>query len=501
MRVAVGGFMHETNTFAPSKATYEMFRRADSWPGLVEGPAIAVETAGVNIGVAGFVEEAARLGFELAPTLWCSAGPSAHVTDDAFERIVERMVALLVAAGPVDAVYLDLHGAMVTESHEDGEGEALARVRAAIGPDVLLVASLDLHANVTAKMFEHADALVGFRTYPHVDMAETGARTARLLAKLGRDGRSAKALRRTDFLVSINWQCTLMDPARAVYHALAALEARDPTLSLSYLQGFPPADIAECGPSVVAYGVDQAAADAAADGLMAEIEARRDAFDGDYPTPEEAVREAVARSAGAGRPVVIADTQDNPGGGGDGDTTGLLRALAAAAPEGAVLGMLIDPAAAAAAHAAGVGQRLSVALGGRSWPEDAPFETDIVIERLGDGVFVCTGPFYKGARMELGPMALVRIADTPVRVVLASKKAQAADQEMFRCLGVEPAETRVLALKSSVHFRADFEPIAEAVLVTRAPGPVVADPADLPYRRLRAGVRLGPNGPTFTPPD
>jgi microcystin degradation protein MlrC len=386
---------------------------------------------------------------------------------------------------------------MVTESFEDGEGELLARVRKAIGPDIPLVASLDLHANVTEQMVRHADALVGFRTYPHVDMAETGARTARLLKRILAKGKPAKAMRRTDFLVSINWQCTLVDPARAVYGELAALEAADPSLSLSFLQGFPPADIAECGPSVIAYGPDQATADKAADALMDAIIARQDKFDGAYLDPEAAAAVAMRLAAARpGKPIVIADTQDNPGGGGDGDTTGLIRALAASRADVA-LGLMIDAEAAAAAHTAGIGGEINVALGGRSWHEDEPFPIRATVERLGDGRFTCTGGFYKGANMQLGPMALIRIADTPTRIIVASKKVQAADQEMFRHLGVEPAEERILALKSSVHFRADFEPIAAEVLVARAPGPVVADPADLDYRNLRDGVRLGPNGPIF----
>ena len=497
MRIAIGGFMHETNTFAPSKATYEMFDRADSWPALVEGDGMAEATAGVNIAIAGFVEAADDLDFELAPLLWCNAGPSAHVTDDAFERISNRIAALARDAGPIDAVYLDLHGAMVTENFEDGEGELLARVRAAIGPDIPLIASLDLHANVTEAMVRHADALVGFRTYPHVDMAETGARTAHLLKRILAEGKPAKAMRRTDFLVSINWQCTLVDPAKAVYGELADLESADPSLSLSFLQGFPPADIAECGPSVIAYGRDQAAADNAADALIAAIKSRQDQFDGDYLDPEAATASAMQlAAANPGKPIVIADTQDNPGGGGDGDTTGMLRALVAAKAD-AVLGLMIDADAAAAAHKAGIGSAIELSLGGRSWHEDTPFPIRATVEQLGDGQFTCTGGFYKGSNMQLGEMALIRIADTPTRVVIASKKVQAADQEMFRHLGVEPADERILVLKSSVHFRADFEPIAADVLVARAPGPVIADPADLPYTRLRPGVRLGPKGPVY----
>lgn len=497
MRVAIAGFMHETNTFAPSKATFEMFERADSWPGLAVGDAIGPAVAGVNVPMAGFLEANDEIGFEIAPLLWCSAGPSAHVTDDAFERIAGGIVSRLEDAGAVDAVYLDLHGAMVTESFEDGEGELLERVRRAVGPDTPVVASLDLHANVTQAMFRNADALVGFRTYPHVDMAETGARAARLLAEIGRGGQPAKAMRRTDFLVSINWQCTLVDPAKTVYERLAALERAADVAGVSCLLGFPPADIAECGPVVVAYGADQPAADRAADALLAEIEALRDGFDGALLEPEAAVAEAMRLADGAAAPVLIADTQDNPGGGGDGDTTGLLRALAAAAPEGAVFGLMIDAEAAAEAHAVGVGGAFDAALGGRSWHEDSPMATRLVVEALGDGAFTCTGPFYLGAAMQLGPMARVRIEGTPVRVVLASRKVQAADQEMFRHVGIEPAETRILALKSSVHYRADFGPIASGIVTARAPGPVIADPADLPYANLRDGVRLGPNGPVY----
>lgn len=499
MRVAIGGFMHETNTFAPTKATYEKFARADSWPGLTVGDAILSATKGINIPIAGFVQAAEACRFDLAPSLWCNAGPSAHVTDDAFERIVDEMIERILRAGELDAVYLDLHGAMVTESFQDGEGEVLRRVRAALGSETPLVASLDLHANVGPGMVAHADALVGFRTYPHVDMAETGERAARLLRQVIDEGKPAKAFRQLDFLISINWQCTLVDPAAAVYKALGDLEAAPDVASMSFLQGFPPADIADCGPSVLAYGGDQAAADRVADALVREIEARRDDCDGGYLDPTEAVAMAEQLAGQSDGPIIIADTQDNPGGGGDGDTTGMLRALAEAGPEGAVLGLMIDAAAAAKAHDVGVGGRFEAELGGRSWHDDAPFPTSLTVERLGDGRFVCTGPFYEGSNMELGPMALARVADTPVRVVIASRKVQAADKEMFRCLGVEPAEQRILVLKSSVHFRADFGPIASEILVARSPGPVVADPEDLDYRNLRAGVRLGPNGRAFAP--
>ena len=183
-RIAVAGFQHETNTFAPLRATLADFEQADAWPGLTSGPALFGAVKGINLPAAGFIDEAASLKHDLVPLLWCSAQPSAHVTRDAFETILQRLLGLLAQQRALDAVYLDLHGAMVAEHIDDADGEILARVRHAVGPGVLLIASLDFHANVSARMVEHADALVSFRSYPHVDMTETGARTAALLHDL-----------------------------------------------------------------------------------------------------------------------------------------------------------------------------------------------------------------------------------------------------------------------------------------------------------------------------
>jgi len=213
-------------------------------------------------------------------------------------------------------------------------------------------------------------------------------------------------------------------------------------------------------------------------------------------SPADAVRRARERGE-RGRPVVLADTQDNPGAGGNGDTTGLLKSLIEQKAQDAVLGMLIDPASAERAHAAGLNSTVAFSLGGKSnIAGDAPLAGEFTVERLGDGRFTCTGPMFRGFRMTLGNMALLRSRAAPgVRVVLASRKCQAADQEMFRHLGVEPRASRIVALKSSVHFRADFEPIAREVLVVKSPGPALADPAEFKWTKLRKGVRLRPLGP------
>jgi microcystin degradation protein MlrC len=247
---------------------------------------------------------------------------------------------------------------------------------------------------------------------------------------------------------------------------------------------------------VFGYGFDRAAVARAVDAFAAEIAAEEGRFQPEILSPEDAVRRAMARSQPGGPPVVIADTQDNPGAGGNGDTVGLLDAMLKFNAQEAVLGLLVDAAAAKQAVEVGAGKTVAFSLGAKSGiPGHVPLEGPFTIERVESGEFQCTGPFYKGQRMRLGPMALLR--RNGVRVVVASRKAQAADQAMFRHVGIEPAKQRALGLKSSVHFRADFQPIAAEVLVCAAPGPMPVDPASLPWKKLRRGVRLRPNGPAF----
>jgi microcystin degradation protein MlrC len=498
-RIAVGGFLHETNTFAPTRATYADFVHGGGWPSMALGGDVLKTMRNINVGLAGFVEAAEARGWELVPTISAAASPSAHVTEEAYERIAKVMVEGIAAAGPLDAVYLDLHGAMVAEHLDDGEGEILARVRKVIGDDVPLVASLDLHANVTPEMVEHADALIAYRTYPHVDMADTGRAAARHLALLLKSGQKfAKAFRQLPFLIPISWQCTNDQPTRGIYERLAALES-DAVPTLSFAPGFPAADFPHCGPSVFAYGSTQADADAAADQLAQFIAGHEDDFDGRIYTPDEGVRHAMELAAHATRPIIIADTQDNPGAGGDSDTTGMLRALVRNKATRAATGVIYDPQSAKTAHAAGVGASITLALGGTSGiPGDAPYQETFIVERLSDGKFIAPGPYYGGRDMDMGPSACLRIGD--IRVVVSSHKAQLADQSMYRYVGIEPTEQAILVNKSSVHFRADFEPIAEKLLICAAPGAMPADTASFPWTRLRPGIRIKPNGKPFTPP-
>jgi microcystin degradation protein MlrC len=272
----------------------------------------------------------------------------------------------------------------------------------------------------------------------------------------------------------------------------------DAVPTLSFAPGFPAADFFHCGPSVFAYSQTQADADTAADRLAALIESHENDFDGRIYPPDEGVRYAMELAKTASKPIVIADTQDNPGAGGDSDTTGMLRALVRNNASRAAIGAIYDPASAKAAHTAGVGAMVTLALGGKSGiPGDEPYKETFVVEQLSDGQFVATGPYYGGRDMDMGPSAALRIGD--VRVVVASHKAQLADQSMYRYVGIEPTEQAILVNKSSVHFRADFEPIAAKLLICAAPGAMPADTAGLPWTRLRPGIRTRPNGPAFVP--
>src|SRR5207244_3065181 len=237
----------------------------------------------------------------------------------------------------------------------------------------------------------------------------------------------------------------------------------DAVPTLSFAPGFPAADFVHCAPSIFAYGRTQAEADAVADAIAALVESHEDDFDGKIYSPDEGVRHAMELAKTASRPIVIADTQS-----------------------------------AKAAHAAGEGATVTLALGGKSGiPGDAPYKETFVVEKLSDGNFVAPGPYFGGRVMDMGPSACLRIGD--VRAVVASNKAQLADQAMYRYVGIEPTEQKILVNKSSVHFRADFEPIAEKLLICAAPGAMPADTAALPWTRLRPGIRIKPNGPAFTP--
>lgn len=496
-RIAIAGFQHETNSFADHRADYAYFCLHRDRPPLVRGDEVISHLRGGSYGLSGFLDEADG-SWQLLPLVWASGGAGGPVSDDAFERIVGETIDRLRAAGPIDGVYLDLHGAMVSESLDDAEGEMLRRVRAIVGEHVPIVVSLDYHANVSEAMTRLSDGLVVCRTYPHVDRPETGARAARVLGRLLREGRPAgRALRKTPFLLPIDFQCTLVEPSRsiALWQPPPDL-ANPPVIAASYAAGFPPSDTRECGPAVAVHAASQAQADALADAWLEFIAQREPAFAAEFRSQDEGVDEAIRRAARASRPVVIADTQDNPGAGGSGDTTGILRALHARDAQGVLAGYFFDPDAARRAYDAGPGARLELALGralgapGAS-PCAAPFRAVFEVVRRASGPFRYSGPVAGNVVADLGAMALLRCGG--IEIAVTSRNVQAYDAAPFERLGADPRAARILVLKSSCHFRAVFEPMCESVLTVLSPGNYQPDPRKCAYRRLREGVRPLPS--------
>jgi microcystin degradation protein MlrC len=498
MKVLIAGFKHETNTFAPEVAAWSAFERGESHPAAVSGAPMLEMLEKVAVPGMGFLRYARQKGWEPVPSLWCAATPSNRVTSDAFERICSE-ICRDVETKTFDAIYLDLHGAGMAEHVDDCEGELLARIRAIVGENVPIVVSLDLHGNVTHQMLELADGLVAYRTYPHIDYVETGELAAELLHRrleLGR--RETVRYARLPFLIPASSQNTTFGAPKAIYDRLVEIDAEHGTLS-SFCMGFPSADFAECAPMIWSVGSEAQQAVAELEALAGEPTQWRLKID----SADDAVAKAMHRAAESSKAIVIADTQDNPGGGGTGSTTGMIHALLKARagekfPGRVTVGVLNDPDFAAQAVQAGVGARLQASLGWPSqlWdgPCDPPVQGEFTVKAVSDGWVTYKGPKMTGFVAELGPSACVEIEG--VQVVVASGKIGAQDRELFRFVGVHPEEMKIIVVKSSNHFRADFVPLVENeredILTAKARGAFPIDPGDLPWHKLPDTIRRRP---------
>lgn len=489
MRIAVGGFMHETNTFVAKPTTYEDFVRAGPWPTATVGPEILTVFRGVNLAIAHFMEAAEPQGHTMVPLAWGCAQPSGRVTDDAFERF-SAMIVDGVRRGRPEAIFLELHGAMVTQTYNDGESELLARVRR-VAPETPILLSLDLHGNISADTVRHADFISSYRTYPHTDWGLSGRRCAEWLDRVLAWGpRPARTFRQIPYLIPVSAGCTYVEPSNGLYAELERIEA-ERGVHLSLNMGFPPADIPDVGPSITAYGPDQSRVDAAADELFrAVLEAEPDYARYSPLSAGEAVAEAIGIARTASRPVVIADTQDNPGAGAPSNTTGLIAELLAQGAERTVVGIVHDAEAAAFAHAAGIDGTVPSLGGGGEGPGQEPLAGPWRVVALSNGRFVGTAPMLRTRETSMGPTALLR--RDGVDVLVATIRQQPIHRETFSHIGVDLGSCAILALKSSAHFRAGFQDIAEQVIVCASPGVNIADPACFPFTKIRPGVRWRP---------
>ena len=491
-RIAVAGLQHETNTFVPVPTELRDFETAAYEGGTRRGIEV-LELVPGPMPAGGFIARATALGHNIVPIVCAYAEPGGLITRTCFEALAGEIVAGLVLAGPVDAIYLDLHGAMTCVGIDDADAELIARVRAVAGATPI-VCSLDLHGNLTEDTLAEVDVAVAFRTYPHIDAAETGARAADLLERRLVTGRRPhRAFRKLPFLVPLDRQSTFLEPARTLYAELTELEARTGIWSMSLMMGFIQSDLPFVGPSVFAYGDDAASTEAAVDRLCQAILAQEPAFQSSLLTPQAAA--AAAKVWDGAAPLIIADVHDNAGGGASSDAMDLIRALLAAGVDDVAVGMVYDPQAVAGATSAGPGATVRLALGGRGNPGDRPLEADFRVVRLNEAPVRTTGPMAQGQVVDLGATALLSLEG--VEIVVTSKRTQCLDQAYFRHLGIEPMAKRIVVVKSSNHFRADFEPIAGGIIGVAGLGLCTADPAAIPYTRLRSGVRLHGGGPPF----
>src|SRR5262245_64154522 len=416
MRIATGGISHETSTFAPTPTTLRDF---ETGLGLFRGPAIAERFSGTNNCTGGFIAGSERHGFELVPLVWTFAYPGGLIPRADYDVLKAEFLDRLGRAGPMDGVLLDLHGAMVIDGIDDGDGDFIEAVRHAVGPDRPIVATFDLHGNHTQRRLDAATALIGFDTYPHVDMAERGVEAAGLIVRAIRgEVRPVMALRPLPLFWSAACQVTAHPPIDEAFRLVHEAERRPGILSVTLATGFPWADVPHMGASVIVVADgDRALARATADELGDWIWQRRDRWHRRPLSVAEALDLGVREDR---YPIMLADMADNTGGGAPGDSTEVLRTFVERYLQDALLLYLVDSDVARQAHAGGVGRRLNVELGGKSHPlQGPPLPLEVEVIALSDGRFTYDGPMYAGLTGDLGSSGWLWHSGVEVRVVFA----------------------------------------------------------------------------------
>ena len=483
LRIAGGGFTHETSTFTPVETTRADFDRGY---GFFRGDAIFRHLTDVNVPMAGFIEGARASGFELVPLIWTFAYSSGLSSRETYAEIKQELVDRLQDALPLDGVLLDQHGAFVTEGIDDADGDVIQSVRDVVGPGCPIVAVFDLHANHTRRRVSAADAIVGFDTYPHVDEAERGLEAAELIVRIVRgDVRPTSALVHVPLFIHPARQISGAWPWSDAVAQLHALEAESGVLTATIATGFPFADVADRGPSVIVVtDDDEAGAQRHAGALADWLWSRRH----DWLAPVVSVEEGLEAGEAQGRyPIILADHADNTGGSAPGDSTEVLRTFLSRGLEDALLLYMVDPEVAAAAHEAGVGARLEIDVGGKSHPaQGSPVKMTAEVLALSDGRFRYDGPMLAGLEGDLGASAAIR--DNGVTVVCVTRPMQPYDLALTRTLDIDCRSMRYICVKSAVHFRAGFESLGGTIVNVDAAGVHTLDVGRLSYRKKRVPV-------------
>jgi microcystin degradation protein MlrC len=444
--------------------------------------------------MAAFFDACARHDWTPVPVVMADATPSGKVTRAAFEAFTAEILAALDEGEPVDGLFLPLHGAMVTEHADDGEGALLEALRAKVGRGLPIAVTLDLHANVTETMAELADILVSYRTYPHVDQYEIATEAADLLARTlaGEIAPGCTVARGAMLDGADHGRTTAPGPMTEVLKSAAGFRKEPGVLSVSINAGFPWADIPFAGPTAVVVGDGESPRYAEiAEALIEEIWDKRQRRTIQTVSVAEAMAAVAAAEPGAG-PVVLADYADNPGGGGYGDSVDLLDGMIAAGLENAAYATMFDPEAAALCTQAGAGAEVTLSLGGKVEPRfGAPLEVTGKVARLTDGRLTFDGPMNAGVSVDMGPTAVLAVASGSgsIEVVVTSGRFQAYDRQYLVHAGIDPAAKSVVAVKSAQHFRAAFAPLARDIIVVDGGGGLTsANFKELPFEKLRRPV-------------
>ena len=481
MRIATGCIGHETNTFSPVRTTIESFKNG----AYHIGEEIIEAFAGTSTITGGFIDAAEQLDMQLVPLLWTFATPSGTVEQAVYDTLKAEFIACLDDAGQIDGVLLDLHGAMVTEDIEDAEGDFIRSVREAVGP-VPIVVTLDLHANITEEMATYANTIIGFDTYPHVDCYERGIEAGELIAAIVR-GRISPTMvyRQLPLLTAPPAQCTMKPLMGDVVKRLHALEEKKGVVTATLSMGFPFADIHDAGVSVlVTTDDDEPLATKYADEFASYLWKIRDDFRIHLATVEEAIGYADRIQGG---PIVLAEGSDNPGGGGPCDGTTILRAFIDADVQDAVIAVIADPDSVESAMAAGVGNSVALNVGGKTdKTHGAPVALTGYVKTISDGTFVNKGPMGRGKTSAMGRTAVVKVGG--VEIILTERRIQPFDTEVLRSVGIEPTDRKLIALKSAVHFRAAYTPIARHILEVDTPGVHSPNLFRYEYQKLRRPI-------------
>jgi microcystin degradation protein MlrC len=461
-RVLTARFMHETNTFSRVPTDMAMIRRRD----FHLDNEIPVAFRGTRSAFGATFEAADKFGWTLVHPVSANPNPSGTVTDDAFETITGMITGAVDAKGPIDGALLHLHGAMVSEAHEDAEGEFLARLRQRLGPEVPVVVTLDLHANVTQRMADNASALIAYRTYPHIDQYERAWQGAELLERaMQGEIRPRTVIARRPMLYGLDHGRTQRGPMAELIARGEALEESGEALVVSICAGFSRANIRDVGPSItVTVNGNNGRGQAIAEEFMDHAWETRDFTTVKLVPVSEAV--ALARSGKSGdKPLVVADYTDNPGGGGYGDATAFLKGLVEAGVDSVAFHAICDPAAVQEGMRAGIGARTTLALGGKTDPAmgGPPLALFGEVVCLTNGKFIAYGPMGGGVERNHGPSMVFRVSG--IDIIVITNNGQATDLAQFTSLGVDPTRYRTVAVKSMQHFRAAFEPIAREVVL------------------------------------